>query len=80
MVVLQAALDELPPRQRAVFHESFLGDATQEDLAVRFNVTVRTIQNDLRDAVAHCAKRLTKKIHFVPSPRRVSGEREGPTT
>ena len=77
---LQAALAELPPREQAVFHETFLGDATQQDLARRFNVTVRTIQTDLRHAVDHCTRRLRKRFHFVPEPRRLSGNREGPSS
>lgn len=78
--LLQAALDELSPRQQAVFRETFLGDSTQQDLADRYGVTVRTIQNDLRQAVEHCAQRLKGKIHFVSDARGASGKREGPTS
>jgi RNA polymerase sigma-70 factor (ECF subfamily) len=77
---LQAALNELPLRQQTVFHETFLGDASQQDLANRFNVSVRTIQNDLHQAIDHCVRRLHKKIHFVSGPRRLSGNREGPSS
>ncbi len=80
MSELRQALAELPARQQTVFQESFVGDAKQEDLARRFNVTVRTIQNDLRHAVEHCARRLRKKFYFVPEPRRLSGKRKGPAS
>lgn len=69
---LQAALDELPLRQQVVFYETFLGDARQQDLARRFNVTVRTIQNDLRHAVDHCSQRVRRKFNFVTDRRRLS--------
>ena len=74
---LQAALSELPLRQQVVFYERFLGDASQQDLADRFNVTVRTIQNDLHHAVEHCGRRLRKKFSFVSEPISLSGNREG---
>lgn len=80
IVVLKDALAELPLRQQEVFQESFIGDARQEDLARRFNVTVRTIQNDLRHAVEHCARRLRSRIYFVPGQPRLSGKREGPAS
>lgn len=73
MTELQAALKELPLRQQVVFHETFLGDATQPELARRFNVTVRTIQNDLRQSVEHCVRRL-RKFHFVAGRRGLSGK------
>lgn len=65
-------LDELTPRQRAVFLESFAGSASHADLAERFGVSLRMIQMDLRDAILHCARRTRRKNPFVRGSSRVS--------
>ncbi|WP_292223400.1 RNA polymerase sigma factor [Brevundimonas sp.] len=65
-------LDELTPRQRTVFLESFTGSASHDELAVRFNVSLRMIQMDLRDAILHCARRTRRKNPFVRGRSRVS--------
>ena len=70
------ALSDLPDRQRVIFYESFLGDATHHDLARRFGVTVRTIQSDLQRAVEHCARRLGRRKIFATGVRRLSKDRE----
>jgi RNA polymerase sigma-70 factor (ECF subfamily) len=69
------ALADLPDRQRAVFYESFLGEATHHELAQQFGVTVRTIQTDLQKAVEHCARRLGKRKSFASGVRRLSRDR-----
>jgi RNA polymerase sigma-70 factor (ECF subfamily) len=80
IAVVAAALSELTERQQIIFHESFLGEATHRELAVRFGVTVRTVQTDLQKAVEHCARRLGKRNHFVSGRSRLSGKRGGPST
>lgn len=80
MAVVLAALEELTPRQRIIFHESFLGDASHHDLAARFGVTVRTIQVDLRRAVEHCARTLAKRNRFVSGRSRLSKTGTGSST
>lgn len=61
IAVVLRALEELPQRQREAFLESFMGSTPPEALAARFDVSVRTIQADIRAAVVHCAKRLGRK-------------------
>ncbi|MEG3086725.1 RNA polymerase sigma factor [Sphingomonas sp. PB4P5] len=61
LAIVLGALDELPQRQREAFLESFMGSTPPDVLAARFDVSVRTIQADIRAAVIHCAKRLGRK-------------------
>lgn len=66
------ALDELPPRQREAFLECFTGGVRPEDFAARHDVSIRTVQADIRDAVIHCARRLGRKDVFANRRIRVS--------
>lgn len=58
---MMAALAELPKRQREAFLECYRGDTLPEVLAERYQVSVRTIQTDIRSAILHCAARLGRK-------------------
>lgn len=71
---LIAALNELPSRQRAAFVECFRGETMPEVLAKRYDVSVRTIQGDIRNAILHCAERLGRKN--VLAGKRVRFSRE----
>ncbi|WP_082416884.1 RNA polymerase sigma factor [Blastochloris viridis] len=73
---LERAILELPPRRRDIFVAARLGDVSHRDLAVRFGVTVRTIEIELKSAVEHCAARLGRewKPRFGPRPRESSSE------
>jgi RNA polymerase sigma-70 factor (ECF subfamily) len=55
------ALRELPQRQREAFLECYRGDTMPEVLAARYQVSVRTIQADIRSAILHCADCLGRK-------------------
>ncbi|MCG2840442.1 RNA polymerase sigma factor [Sandaracinobacter sp. RS1-74] len=59
------ALAELPERQRDAFLQCYRGDTPPELLAERYQVSVRTIQNDIRGAILHCADRLGRKNVFA---------------
>jgi RNA polymerase sigma factor (sigma-70 family) len=63
--LLEKALQELPPRQRIVLAEALTEDETYETLARRHGVSTRTIQNDLRQAAEHCARRLGQETIFA---------------
>lgn len=71
---LAAALAELPTRQQEAFLLCYRGDMPPEELAARYQVTVRTIQSDIRSAILHCAERLGRKNVFAG--RRVSLSKE----
>ncbi|MBF7689025.1 RNA polymerase sigma factor [Acinetobacter rathckeae] len=48
------AMSELPERQRISFLLYYLEGMKQSDIAMRFNVSTRTIQNDLVKAMIRC--------------------------
>ncbi|MBF7686536.1 sigma-70 family RNA polymerase sigma factor [Acinetobacter sp. B10A] len=48
------AISDLPERQRVSFLLYYLEGVKQSDIAVRFNVSTRTIQNDLVKAMVQC--------------------------
>ena len=62
---LDAAIAKLPERTRLVLLEALLGNYSYDDLAQRHGVTVRTIHNDLRSAIAHCGNQLGKNAVFA---------------
>lgn len=74
IALMETALAELTDRQRVIFHETFLGDASHHVLAERYGVTVRTIQKELMRAVEHCARRLGKKKSFASGQSRLSAK------
>jgi RNA polymerase sigma factor (sigma-70 family) len=55
---IEAALDELPPEQRAVFIAQELEGASFKELAVRWNVGVNTLLSRKRYAILHLRRRL----------------------
>jgi RNA polymerase sigma-70 factor (ECF subfamily) len=52
---LKRALAELPPRPREVLHRIAIEQRSTRDVATQLGVSVRTIDNDLRLALKHCA-------------------------
>ncbi|MCG2841831.1 RNA polymerase sigma factor [Sandaracinobacter sp. RS1-74] len=52
------ALDELSARQRDIFLSCLMDGEETELVARRHKISVRTVQSDLRGALAHCAIRL----------------------
>lgn len=70
LAVVERALAELSERQRTIFEEAFLGDATHHDLAARFGISVRMIQKELKHGVDLCARRLQReKVVRYGGPR-----------
>ncbi len=57
---LQRAMDELPPRRRAMLVASRLEKQRHRDIAEAFGVTVRTVEMEIRKALDHCGERLAK--------------------
>jgi RNA polymerase sigma factor (sigma-70 family) len=58
---LVAALDELPPRCRAIFIEARVHNATHQMLAERYRISSRMVQKELTRAFDHCFLRLERK-------------------
>lgn len=76
IAIVQTALAELTERQRTIFEEAFMGDASHHDLATRFGVTVRTIQKELKLGVDLCARRLKRGKSFASGASRLSDTRK----
>ncbi|HEY0330285.1 MAG TPA: RNA polymerase sigma factor [Rhodopseudomonas sp.] len=60
IAALKRALAELPPRRREIVLAAAFNDVPYSVLAARFGVTVRTIQIEMKHALAHCAQRLDR--------------------
>ncbi|MFC4253981.1 sigma-70 family RNA polymerase sigma factor [Altererythrobacter xixiisoli] len=75
VAALKRALSSLTARQREIFMESYVGEATHAELAERYNVSVRTIQADLRTGLLHVASRLLDKDVCAKQDLKVSRNR-----
>lgn len=65
IAIVEQALSELTRRQRVIFEEAFLGDASHHLLAERFGISVRMIQKELKHGVDLCARRLKRGKSFA---------------
>jgi RNA polymerase sigma factor (sigma-70 family) len=59
---LELAMQELTPRQRAILIAARVDDVSQEDIARRFDISVRMVGKELKKALEHCGKRLDRKV------------------
>jgi RNA polymerase sigma-70 factor, ECF subfamily len=64
------ALAELPPRPREVLHSIAIEGQTAHEVASRLQVSIRTVESDLKLALRHCADSLDLKLY-----RRLGGPR-----
>jgi len=62
---LKRALEELPPRRRAIVLAAAFKEVPYSVLARRYGVSVRTIQIEMKHALAHCAKRLDRPLATI---------------
>ncbi|MEM8761416.1 MAG: sigma factor-like helix-turn-helix DNA-binding protein, partial [Pseudomonadota bacterium] len=58
MRVVTAAILELPRRRRDIFIAARLTGERYASIAVRYGITTRTVENEVRRALDHCAARL----------------------
>jgi RNA polymerase sigma-70 factor, ECF subfamily len=74
LVLLKQAVAELPPRQREILLASRLDNVPLAELAARHGISQRWVEQELRAAVLHCARRLDRKViqRFGPRPRNAS--------
>jgi RNA polymerase sigma-70 factor (ECF subfamily) len=63
-------LAELPPRPRDVLHSIAIEGQTAQEVAARLQVSIRTVESDLKLALGHCADSLDLKLY-----RRLGGPR-----
>ncbi len=56
------ALSELPDRPREVLRSIAIEGKSPHEVAVRLDVSLRTVESDLRQALKHCAEELGHKL------------------
>jgi RNA polymerase sigma-70 factor (ECF subfamily) len=56
------ALAELPARPREVLHSISIEGRSADEVAKQLDVSVRTVESDLRKALKHCADGLDRKL------------------
>jgi RNA polymerase sigma factor (sigma-70 family) len=73
---LKAALAELPPRRREIFLAAWVEEVPHQEIAKRFEVTIRTVQIELKHALEHCALRLGRQVrkNFASRRSRLSSD------
>ncbi|TAI60289.1 RNA polymerase subunit sigma-24 [Bradyrhizobium sp. Leo170] len=71
---LEAALDELSPRRKAIFLLARVSEMKHDDIAQRFNISIRMVEKELVQALRHCSARLGRKVirRFGPGARKES--------
>lgn len=72
MNALLLILEELPPRVRKTFEAALFENVPYPEIAEDFNVSLRTVERDVQQAIEHCARRLGRGVM-----RRLSGPRRG---
>lgn len=60
IALLRRAIAELPERRRKVLIMSRIEDLPHREIAERLDVTMRTVETDLKQAIAHCADRMKR--------------------
>lgn len=60
IVALTKALNELPPRCRAIFIATRLDETPHKVLAQRYGISIRMVERDLKRALEHCSTRLER--------------------
>lgn len=69
---LKVALRELSPRRREILNAISIEGIPPREVAIRLQVSLRTVETDLKHALEHCAARLDHKLirrNGGPRPR-----------
>jgi RNA polymerase sigma-70 factor (ECF subfamily) len=66
---LAQALDELPPRRRAIFIMARVDELPHREIGERTGLSVRMVDRELRKALEHCGQRLDRKVVRVFGPK-----------
>jgi len=53
---LLAALEELPPQCQRIFYLNRFEGLKHRDIAERLNISIRTVEDNIKRALLHCAK------------------------
>lgn len=69
LATLARALEEIPPRRRAIFLASRLHNLSHKEIAERYGVTVRIVDRELESALGYFSEVLEKKMMPRRGPR-----------
>jgi RNA polymerase sigma factor (sigma-70 family) len=70
---LAQALEELTPRQRAIFIMARIDELPHRVIGERTGLSVRMVDRELRKALEHCGQRLDRKVIRVFGPKQLEG-------
>lgn len=70
---LKRVIDELPSRRRDILMATFVDEEPLRQIAQRFGISVRTVQVEIKQALAHCAVRLDRGMNISGAPHRRPG-------
>jgi RNA polymerase sigma-70 factor (ECF subfamily) len=70
LALLEQAVEDLTPRQREILFASRLDSISLHEIAVRYGISQRMVERELRQAVLQCAERLDRKVVQRFGPRR----------
>jgi RNA polymerase sigma-70 factor (ECF subfamily) len=62
IATLEAALNELTPRRKAIFLLARVHEMKHDDIAKRFGISQRMVEKELVKALGHCSERLGRKL------------------
>lgn len=70
LAALERVLQELPPRQRAIFILARVEEVAHDEIARRFGISARMVEKELRRTLDHCSERLGREVvrRFGPRP------------
>jgi RNA polymerase sigma-70 factor (ECF subfamily) len=71
LAILTSALRELPARRREMLLASRLRQEPHRDIALRYGVTTRTVETEIKRALATCAERVGRQAVQRFGPRAV---------
>lgn len=69
LATLARALEDIPPRRRAIFLASRLHNLSHREIAERYGVTVRIVDRELKAALDYFSEVLEKKLAPRRGPR-----------
>lgn len=62
IAALERVLAELPPLRRAIFLAAVVEEQPYRAIAARLGLSLRSVEREMSRALAHCSKRLDKKL------------------
>ncbi|WP_315833190.1 RNA polymerase sigma factor [Bradyrhizobium prioriisuperbiae] len=70
---LKRVIQELPDRRRDILMAAFVDEVPLRKIAERFGISVRTVQVEIKQALAHCAVRLERGVRLPGAAHRRQG-------